>query len=458
MTTERARPSHQPGHRPWTSPQAQDFAEQTLTQLRGMEAEQLDAQLHTWVRTQVERVDRRSLNLYAGTNAINPRVSALLASSIGSRPNLGAPGDTYNPGMTDGSRISVLANAVIGEVFSAKYTETRVASGSIANLYVFLATCQPGDPIMVLPEQAAGHVTHHRNGAAGLAGLDVHPIAWDGPRMAIEEAAFAAQAEQIRPKLIVVGGSMCLHSFDLNMVREVADLVGARVLYDAAHMGGLIAGGRFQQPLAEGADVMTGSTYKSFGGPPAGMVLTNDAGLAERLDRIAFPGLTANFDLARTAALALAALDLREHGAAYADAQILTAQALAAALEADGLPVVRAQGCSDHKRHTASHHVALRAGVFGGAMKVVAALEEAAILSSGIGLPAMSEGEESTAVGERGVRFGTQEIVRWGLGQEDAQEISSLIVRALSGEAERPRVAADVLSLRTRSSTLRFVR
>jgi hypothetical protein len=96
-------------------------------------------------------------------------------------------------------------------------------------------------------------------------------------------------------------------------VRAVADEVGAHVLYDAAHMGGLIAGGRFQQPLQEGAHAITGSTYKSFGGPPSGMILTDDPVLAERLDAIAFPGLTANFDLARQAALALAALDLLEH-------------------------------------------------------------------------------------------------------------------------------------------------
>jgi glycine hydroxymethyltransferase len=449
------------GSRPWTSPRAQDFATAALESLATLDTPELDAEIHGLVRSQERRSDDESLNLYAGTNAMNPRVATLLASTIGSRPNLGSPGDTYNPGMDDGSRLSVLADLVIGRLFGAAYTETRVASGSVANLYVYLATCRPGDPILVLPDEGAGHVTHHRAGAAGLAGLDVHSIAWDAATMGIDHDVFAAQVERIRPRLIIVGASMCLHPFDLSRVRAIADTVGATVLYDAAHMGGLIAGGRFQDPLAEGADVVTGSTYKSFGGPAAGMILTNDADLAERLDRIAYPGLTANFDLARTAALALAALDLHEHGAAYANEQIALSQALAEHLDGGGLPVVRATG----RQHpfTQSHHIALRAAPLGGANESVARLERARILSSGIGLPVFQSDDTSLDVGQRGVRLGTQEIVRRGFETTDSGVISALIVRALMGsDADRSAVAEDVLALRVSraatSATLRYVR
>jgi glycine hydroxymethyltransferase len=87
----------------------------------------------------------------------------------------------------------------------------------------------------------------------------------------------------VRPKLIIIAGSMCLFPYSLREVRKVADEVEAFILYDAAHMGGLITGGEFQQPLKEGADLTTGSTYKSFGGAPSGMILSNSVELAERL-------------------------------------------------------------------------------------------------------------------------------------------------------------------------------
>ena len=98
------------------------------------------------------------------------------------------------------------------------------------------------------------------------------------------------------------------------------------MLFDAAHMSGMIAGRAWQQPLEEGAHVMTMSTYKSLGGPPSGLIVTNEAEIAQRLDAIAYPGLTANFDAAKSAALAMTLLDWKAHGRAYAAEMGATAQ------------------------------------------------------------------------------------------------------------------------------------
>ena len=124
-------------------------------------------------------------------------------------------------------------------------------------------------------------------------------------------------------------------------VRAIADEIGAKVLFDAAHQCGMIAGKTFPNPLAEGAHLMTMSTYKSLGGPAGGLIVTNDAEIAQRLDAIAYPGLTANFDAAKSAALAITLLDWREFGASYAQTMVATAQALAAALAAQGLRGLR---------------------------------------------------------------------------------------------------------------------
>ena len=421
----------------------------------------LDDELHRLVAAQEQHVDRDCITLYAGTNVPNPRMARLLGSSIGSRPNLGAPGDTYNRGMDDGSRISVLCDSLIGALFGASFVETRVASGSLANLYAFVAVCRPGDAVLALSDGAAGHVTHHVDGAAGWYGLVTHNIAFDHDTMDVDLAMLAEQAKRLRPRLIIVAGSMCLFPYAVGGVRAVADTIGAKVMYDAAHMGGIIAGGRFQNPLAEGAHLVTGSTYKSFGGPPSGMILTNDADLAERLDRIAYPGFTANFDLAKTAALALAARDMHTYGRAYADATIANAQALAQALADEGVAVHDVPGRVGHidlhgaRPFTVSQHVALRAAAYGGGNRAALALERANLLCSSIGLPSETAG---TVDGDaNGVRLGTQELTRWGMGRADMADVARLMADVLLTRRPPERVRDDVVALRRRFQSVHFV-
>jgi glycine hydroxymethyltransferase len=267
--------------------------------------------------------------------------------------------------------------------------------------------------------------------------------------MTVDLDMLARQAHEIRPRLIIVAGSMCLFPYPVAVVREIADAIGAWVMYDAAHMSGLIAGGEFQQPLAEGAHLMTSSTYKSFGGPPAGMVLTNSAELAERLDKIAYPGLTANFDLSKTAALIVACLDLREFGREYAKLSIANAQSLAEALDRGGCRVYHVA----QRGFTASHHLAIPAAQFGGGTTASRLLERANILASGIGLPLPSVAGDFNAV-----RLGTQEITRWGMQPRDMPEMAELICRVLVKHEAPEQVKPDVVALRRRFQTLHFVR
>ncbi|MGH7124754.1 MAG: aminotransferase class I/II-fold pyridoxal phosphate-dependent enzyme, partial [Stellaceae bacterium] len=381
-------------------------------------------------------MDRESIGLNAGTNVMNPRAAALLARSLGNRPSLGYPGDKYEMGMEFAGEIEVVTEALVKRLFKAPYAEIRVGSGALANLYAFMATSKAGDRILAFPPEMGGHVTHHRAGVAGLYGLETHPVPYDGQRMAIDLDRLRREARRLQPKLITLAGSLCLFPYAVREVREIADDVGAYVLYDAAHMGGIIAGGRFQQPLAEGAHLMTMSTYKAYGGPPAGLVLTTEKALAERLDQIAYPGLTANFDLGKTAALALATLDLIEHGRAYAAMCIANAQALGAALAAEGLPVHGVEGSG----HTESHHLALHAAAFGGGQTASKRLALANVLLCGIGLPIASvEGDLN------GIRIGTQEVTRWGMIEADMPAVAKLMARVwLAGEAAG-KVRGDVV-------------
>ena len=387
----------------------------------------------------------RGINLNPASNVMNPRAEAMLASGLGSRASLGYPGDKVEMGLEAIERIEVITAELAAEVFDAKYTEVRVASGALANLYVFMATCRPGDTIIAPPADIGGHVTHHAQGAAGLYGLNiVHaPVHADG--YTVDVAALHALARAVRPKLITSGGSLNLFPHPVAEIRAVADAVGAKLLFDAAHLSGMIAGRAWANPLALGAHVMTMSTYKSLGGPPGGLIVSNDAGMAQRLDAIAYPGLTANFDAGKVAALAVTLIDWKKHGAAYAQAMQATAKALADALQREGLPVYAAA-----RGATTSHQFAVEAARWGGGQTAAKRIARAGLLACGIGLPiAPVQGDIN------GLRLGVPEIVRLGMQPEHMGELGSLIARALSEPPEM--VAPHVEAFRHRFRELHYI-
>ena len=389
--------------------------------------------------------ERECFNLNPATNVMNPRAEALLSSGIGSRPSLGYPGDKYEMGLEAIEEIEVIAAELCAEIFDAHFAEIRVPSGALANLYAFMATCEPGDTIIAPPATIGGHVTHHGAGCAGLFGLKTVPAPVDADGYTLDVAALHDLARQERPRLITVGGSLNLFEHPVAEVRAIADDVGAKLMFDAAHQCGIIAGKAWKNPLAEGAHLMTMSTYKSLGGPAGGLIVTNEADLAERLDAIAFPGMTANFDAAKSAALAVTMLDWREHGAAYATAMIETARALAQALDTAGLPVF-AKG----RGFTRSHQFAIEAAEFGGGQAASKTLRRAGFLACGIGLPLPEVDGDMN-----GLRIGTPELVRWGVGPEHAAELAALIFEGLTGDPEA--VAPRTRALRERFDHLHYI-
>lgn len=390
--------------------------------------------------------ERECFNLNPATNVMSPRAEAILASGIGTRPSLGYPGDKYETGLEAIEEIEVICADLCARVFGASFAEVRVPSGALANLFGFMATCKPGDTIIAPPASIGGHVTHHADGCAGLFGLKTvaAPVNADGYTVDLD--GLRALALEVRPKLITLGASLNLFEHPVAEVRAVADEVGATLLFDAAHQCGIIAGGAWRNPLAEGAHLMTMSTYKSLGGPAGGLIVSNDAGIVERLDAIAFPGMTANFDAAKTAALALTMLDWIDQGAAYAAQMIAVAQALAQGLADRGVPVfAAAQG------FTRSHQFAVEAAAYGGGQTASRKLRRAGFLACGIGLPL-----PEVAGDMNGLRIGTPELVRWGVGVEDAAVLADLIARALA--SDNPETLADeTRSLRATFDRLHFV-
>ena len=390
--------------------------------------------------------DVRGVNLNPATNVMNPRAEALLSAQLGSRASLGHPGEKYETGLDAIEQIEIITTELACEVFGSTYAEFRVPSGAIANLYAFMATCEPGDTIIAPPATIGGHVTHHAAGSAGLYRLTTIPAPVDGDNYTVDIDALRTLAHSVRPKLITIGGSLNLFAHPIAQVREIADEVGALVLFDAAHLCGMIAGKQWAAPLENGAHLMTFSTYKSLGGPAGGLIVTNDATLAQQLDAIAYPGLTANFDAGKTAALGVTLQDWKSVGVAYAEMMVKTARALASELDARGVEIY-----AKDKGWTTSHQFAILAAPHGGGQTASRRMAKANLLACGIGLPIDSvEGDLNS------LRIGTPEVVRIGMKVEHMSELADFIARALKVDADHQAIGREVTEWRAQFSGVHY--
>lgn len=433
--------------RPWIPEASQSLIAEKSAPVKTSTSEALTQRIEALVAENRQIHERDCFNLNPATNVMNPRAEAMLAAGIGSRPSLGHPGDKYEMGLEAIEEIEVVAEALACEIFDASHAEIRVASGAMSNLYAFMALCKPGDTIIAPPATIGGHVTHHGPGCAGLFGLNILEAPIDAATHSVDLNALEELARKTQPRLITIGGSLNLFPHPVAQMRTIADSVGAKLLFDAAHLCGLFAGKAWRNPLDDGAHLMTMSTYKSLGGPPSGLIVTRDSEIAERLDRIAFPGMTANFDAAKSAALAITLLDWREHGPSYAQRMLTLASDLAESLSAEGLPVYRPDGITA----TRSHQFALDATGFGGGQAFSKHLRKAGFLACGIGLPLPALAGEPN-----GLRLGTPELARWGMERGDMQKLAKLMSLAIESP-DPAMLAGEVAAFRQGFQTLHYI-
>ena len=424
---------------PWASGAAQERVAQIQAATEPGTPADLERALRA-VLTHVRTMDDEGLVLYAGTNVMSDAVAAAHDPKVGIRPSLGDPAEKIQPGLENLEVLEVLTTRAVAATMRARHADARVQSATLGNLAVYAGLTKVGATIASLPRWAGGHFSHHPEGAAGIRGHRVVELPYDATAYDVDIDALPGFLERERPELVVLGGTVMLFPHRLGRIVDAAKAAGARVLYDASHVAGLIAGGRFQDPLADGVDVVTFSTYKSYGGPPGGAIATNDPEVAERVFAAVYPGLTANYDAGRFRSLGLAAATLLSDGAAYAGRCIDSARALAEALSAAGQLVTAAS-----RGFTDSHHVAV---VLPEAMTgdwAVGRLARAGIYVSSTRVPS-ADGPVAA------LRLGTQELVSRGFGATDMGEIATLITRAL-GDGEAPcEVRAEVTALRRRTA------
>ena len=408
--------------RKWLSEVAQKRVIEVQDRIAQLEPNLLQNEIEILAKENHAIHDKNSINLNPATNVLNPRAEKILSTGLSSRASLGHPGDKYEVGLDAIEQIEVITGDLACKLVESKYVEFRVGSGALANLYAFMATCKPGDKIIAPPASIGGHITHHKPGAAGLYGLDITEAPIDEENYTVDVDKLRKLAHEIKPKLITIGGSLNLFPHPIREIRDVADEVGAWLLFDAAHQCGLIAGKVWPQPLSEGAHLMTFSTYKSLGGPAGGLIITNEEKLAEKIDAIAYPGLTANYDAAKTAALGITLQDWNIVGEAYAKMMVETSIALAKELDKKSLHIY-----AKEKGFTTSHQFAIVANELGGGQKASKKLALSGLLACGINVPGPAVEDDTNAI-----RIGTPEVVRMGMKKDDMPLLADLIFKGLT--------------------------
>lgn len=431
--------------RNWLSEASQKRVNEVQERILDLDPKLIQKEIESLAEESHSIHDKNSINLNPATNVLNPRAEKILSSGLSSRASLGHPGDKYEVGLSAIEQIEVITGDLACKLFESKFVEFRVGSGALANLYAFMATCKPGDKIIVPPASIGGHITHHKLGAAGLYGLDITEAPVDEENYTVDIDKLRKLAHEINPKLITIGGSLNLFPHPVREIRKIADEVGAWLLFDAAHQCGLIAGKVWPQPLKEGAHLMTFSTYKSLGGPAGGLIVTNEEKLAEKIDAIAYPGLTANYDAAKTAALGITLQDWNVVGEAYAKMMVETSIELAKELDKKGLHIY-----GKEKGFTMSHQFAIVANEFGGGQKASKKLSLSGLLACGINVPGPVVENDTNAI-----RIGTPEVVRMGMKKKDMPILANLIHQGIIGDNPKT-LQEEVIELRKKFNKVHY--
>jgi glycine hydroxymethyltransferase len=397
----------------------------------------------------VDAVDRNArwrgtecINLLAPEALVSPTVQRLLSSEVGQRAAEGHIGSVnrWFAGTKYIDEIESLCVELLKKLFRSNYAEHRLIASMIGNMAVYAALTQPGDTIMSMAQPVGGHSSNRSDGPAGIRGLRIVDVPFDSEELEVNLEAFASVAREHRPRLVALGASMTLFPLPVRDISQIVEEWGGRVFFDGAHQLGLIAGGQFQDPLAEGAAVLTGSAGKTFSGPQSGVMVWNDPELTEPLGSAVFPQLAATHQVNRVAALAAAAAELIEFGRPYMAQIVANAQALGAALHARGIPMLGA-----NKGFTRTHQVIADVRPFGGGLVAAQRLSEANIITNKNLLPSDRAQDWDRP---SGLRIGTTEVTRLGMGAAEMEMIADLTAAVLVQGRDPAEVRRQAIDLR----------
>jgi glycine hydroxymethyltransferase len=393
---------------------------------------------------------QRCINLLAPEAPTSPTARALLSSEVGTRAAEGHIGavNRWFVGTRYIDEIEALCIELLKQVFRTRYADHRLMGSMLGNMAVYAALTQPGDVIMSVAQPLGGHSSNRLDGPAGVRGLKIVDVPFDPAELEVDLDLFRKMAPLVRPQVLALGLSMTLFPFPVQAMRDVLAEWGGHIFFDGAHQLGLIAGGQFQDPMREGAAVLTGSAGKTFSGPQSGIILWDDPELTVPITDAIFPTLVATHQVNRVAALAVSAAEMLAFGETYMRQIVRNAQALGAALHRRGIPVLGA-----HKGYTRTQQVIADVRQFGGGLEVARQLARANIITNKNLIP-----DDKPEDWDRpsGLRMGSIEVTRLGMREKDMETIADFMARILIEKAAPEDVMEDVVDFRLPYQTMYY--
>ena len=391
-----------------------------------------------------------AIPLIASENIPSPAVREALTTDLGNRYAEGWPGERVYAGCKYIDQIEVICMDLAKELFNAEFVDVRPISGVISNLIVYTAFAEPNDLMFALSIPCGGHISMGKKRFGGTAGavrglrIEYFPYSYEELNIKVDETKEIIEAMVTAgdpPKLAMFGGSVLPFPHPVKELVDTFHDAGTKVIYDAAHVLGLIAGGVFQDPLQEGVDVITGSTHKTIPGPQHGIVISWNK-YADQIKKATFPGLVSNHHPHAMAALALTLAEMLEFSSDYAKQIIRNSKALARALHNEGFKVL-----GEKMGFTESHVFWVDITDYDHGGIIEEELEKANIIINRNLLPwDIKMGRHFTNPG--GIRLGTSEVTRLGMKEAEMVEIAGLIRRIIIDKESVEKVKSDVLKLR----------
>ncbi|AOJ42427.1 serine hydroxymethyltransferase [Burkholderia lata] len=373
------------------------------------------------------RRQQTQIELIASENIASAAVLEAQGTVLTNKYAEGYPSRRYYGGCDHVDRIEALAIDRACALFDASHANVQPHSGAQANGAVMLALVKPGDTVMGMSLDAGGHLTHGARPALSGKWFNAVQYGVSPDTLRIDYDDVRRLAQRHRPKLIIAGYSAYPRALDFAAFREIADSVDAKLMVDMAHIAGIVAAGRHQNPVPF-ADVVTSTTHKTLRGPRGGFILTNHADVAKQINSAVFPGLQGGPLMHVVAGKAVAFAEaLRPEFTRYIDQMLRNAQTLAQVLTAGGLTLVTG-GTDNHLLL-----VDLRARRITG-MQAEKALERAGITCNKNGIPFDTENPTVTS----GIRLGTPAGTTRGFGPAQFEQIGDMILAVLAALERNP--------------------
>ncbi len=398
-----------------------------------------------FIRTQSKKHTKwfsNSLPMIASENIISPLAREMMLSDFQDKYAEGPVGDRYYEGNEYVDNVERRVKKLARETFDVDYADVRPLSGTNANQAVLMALGGPNKKITAPDVSDGAHISSAKFGSVGFRGMEPETYPFDVDEMNLDIEGTKKLIRKERPDIALFGRSVFLFPPPLDELKDVFEEVGCKVWYDGAHVLGLIAAGKFQKPMEEGVDIMTGSTHKTLPGPQKGVVLANPANEEEKekLSAGVFPGVLSNHHMHSVAALGITLAEQRKFGEKYAEQIIKNAKALGQALYERGIDVL-----CEHKGFTESHTLAVDVQEHGGGGTLAEALEEANIIANKNLMP---WDDVESAKEPSGLRFGSQALTRLGMKEGHMEEVAELIERVVVNREKPVKIKEDVKALR----------